>query len=227
LTSFWDVVLSRFAVDAVVTTNYDLLAERGLRHRPTKRPKRPGMQYGGLIRPQILKGTALPVAVAKAERQVQLNGGTPLYKLHGSLNWGLEAGNPCLYQDSRPAFRSGGDAQIVPPVLEKEVPSWLIDVWNEARQALSSCSTWVVCGYSLPIYDQAIAQLFTDAALAGAVTTILLLDPNAEMLLERWKVVAPDVDVHPFPGLPDGLSILATNRPRRVSGEPSRRLSSR
>jgi hypothetical protein len=59
------------------------------------------------------------------------------------------------------------------------------------------------------------------------VTTILLLDPNAEMLLERWKVVAPDVDVHPFPGLPDGLSILATNRPRRVSGEPSRRLSSR
>jgi hypothetical protein len=41
--TFWDVVLSRFGISAVVTTNYDLLAERGLRHRPMQRPKRPGL----------------------------------------------------------------------------------------------------------------------------------------------------------------------------------------
>jgi hypothetical protein len=215
--AFWDVALSRFAIVAVITTNYDILAERGLRHRPTQRPKRPGMHYGGLIRPQILKGTALPFSVSKPERQIELDGGIPLYKLHGSLNWGLEAGVVSLYQDNRPAFRHGGDAQIVPPVLEKEAPTWLIDVWNGARQALASCSTWIVCGYSLPIYDQAITQLFMDAAAAGTVSTIFLLDPNAEVLLERWKTVAPDVEIQPLPGLPDGLSILAAYPSPRVS----------
>jgi hypothetical protein len=111
--AFWDLVLSRFAIAAVVTTNYDLLAERGLRHRPTQRPKRPGMHYGGLIRPQILKGTAFPFSIMKQERQIELEGGIPLYKLHGSLNWGLETGVLSLYQDNRPAFRHGSDAQIV------------------------------------------------------------------------------------------------------------------
>jgi hypothetical protein len=215
--AFWDVVLSRFAVDAVVTTNYDLLAERGLRHRPTQRPKRPGMHYGGLSRPQILKGTALPFALSKAERQVELNGGIPLYKLHGSLNWAVNAGAVSFYQDNRPAFRHGGDAQIVPPVLEKEAPTWLIDVWNGAREALASCSPWVVCGYSLPVYDQAITQLFIGAAAAGTVSTIFLLDPNSEVLLERWKALAPDLHVRPLPGLPDGLSILAAISAPRVS----------
>jgi len=215
--AFWDVVVSSFAVVAVVTTNYDLLAERGLRHRPMRRTERPGIHYGGLIRPQILKGTALPFSIAKSERQIELEGSIPLYKLHGSLNWGLDAGVLSLYQDNRPAFRHGSDAQIVPPVLEKEAPTWLLDVWNGARQALASCSTWIVCGYSLPIYDQAITQLFIDAAAARTVTTIILLDPNAQVLLERWKAVAPDVTIQPLPGLPDGLNALAANCPPRVS----------
>jgi hypothetical protein len=67
--AFWELVLSHFALSAVVTTNYDLLAERGLRHRPMQRPKRPGIHYGGLIRPKILKGTALPFSVIKHRRR--------------------------------------------------------------------------------------------------------------------------------------------------------------
>lgn len=207
--AFWDLMLSRFALTAVVTTNYDLLAERGLRHRPMRRPKRPGIYYGGLARPQILKGTALPFSVTKPERQIELDGGIPLYKLHGSLNWGFEAGVLALYQDNRPAFRHGSDAQIVPPLLEKEAPAWLVDVWIGATQALSSCSTWIVAGYSLPPYDQAITQVFTDAAAARVVTKIFLLDPNAEVLRDRWRAAAPGVEIHPLPGLPDGLTTLA------------------
>jgi hypothetical protein len=209
--AFWDVLLSRFHISGVVTTNYDLLAERGLRHQPMRRPERPGFYYGGLSRPQVLKGTALPFSVAKAEREVELVGAIPLYKLHGSLNWGLQRGVLSLYQDSRPAFRHGGDAQIVPPILEKEAPSWLANVWNEARQALASCSTWIVCGYSLPIYDRSISQLFVDAAEGGSVTQIILVDPNSQMLLERWKAVAPNATVRPLPGLPDALRHLAAD----------------
>ena len=224
--AFWEVMLSRFAIAAVVTTNYDLLAERGLRHRPMQRPYRPGIHYGGLIRPQVLKGTALPFSVTKPERQIELEGGIPLYKLHGSLNWGLDAGVLSLYQDNRPAFRHGSDAQIVPPVLEKEAPTWLAHVWNGARQALASCSTWIVCGYSLPIYDQSITQLFIDAAAPRALTKISLLDPNAHALRDRWRAVAPHVEILPLPGLPDGLSTLAARlAPLNPAAPPLRRSS--
>ena len=183
--TFWEVMLSHFAVSAVVTTNYDLLAERGLRHRPTQRPKRPGFHYGGLVCPQVLHGTAF------REREIELEGTIPLYKLHGSLNWGLQKGVLCLYRDSRPAFRHGGDAQIIPPVEEKDAPPWLGNVWNEARQALASCSTWIVCGYSLPVYDYSIARLFTSAAQDGILFEIIVLDPNSQILLDRWNAIAP------------------------------------
>jgi SIR2-like domain len=206
--AFWTLVCSRFRVTAVVTTNYDLLVERGLRHRSMRSSDRPGMYYGGLGRPQVLKGTALPFSAAKPERFIELEGNIPLYKLHGSLNWGLEAGALRLYQDLRPAFRHGGDAQIVPPVVEKEAPSWLLGVWDGARQALASCSTWLVCGYSLPSYDRAITQLVADAGTAGAPTRIVLMDPHATELASRWQVVAPSAKLHLLPGLPEALRPL-------------------
>ncbi len=207
---FWDLILARCAVAAVVTPNYDLLIERGLRHRQTQRPKRPGMHYGGLVGPQILQGTAFPFSVARQERRIELSGGIPLYKLHGSLNWGLEAGALCLYQDNRSAFRYGGDAQIVAPVLEKEVPGWLKNIWDGARQALAGCPTWIVCGYSLPPYDQALVQLFIDAAAAGTVTKIVVMDPKSDSLIDRWQTVAPRSVIKGLPGLPAGLRALVT-----------------
>ena len=206
--AFWAVACSRFRVTAVVTTNYDLLVERGLRHRPMRRSNRPGIYYGGLGRPQVLKGTALPFSAAKPDRFIELEGTIPLYKLHGSLNWGLEAGALRLYQDLRPAFRHGGDAQIVPPVVEKEAPTWLLDVWEGARQALTSCSTWLVCGYSLPTYDRAITQLVAEAGTAGALTRIILMDPYATDLASRWQAVAPNAKLHLLPGLPEALRPL-------------------
>jgi hypothetical protein len=85
-------------------------------------------------------------------------------------------------------------------------------LWSGARQVLASCSTWIVlvCGYSLPLYDHAITQLFSNAAAAiGTVARIILLDPNAKTLLDRWKAAAPEAEIHPLPGLPDALRDLA------------------
>lgn len=205
---FWDVVLSQFDVKAVLTTNYDILIERGLRHRPMIRTNRPGIYYGGLPRPQILKGNSSPFSVSKSERFIELEGKIPLYKLHGSLNWSLKEGILSLYQDLRPAFRRGGDAQIVPPIVEKEAPTWLLGVWEEAQQALSSCTTWLVCGYSLPIYDKAVTQLVASAGSGAAVTKIVLLDPNSKDLVPRWQAVAPKAELYPLPGLPRGIRPL-------------------
>ena len=44
-------------LQAVITFNYDLLIERGLRHLQMRRG-RPGIYYGGFPRPQVLKGLA-------------------------------------------------------------------------------------------------------------------------------------------------------------------------
>lgn len=60
--AFWDLLFTHRTINGVVTLNYDILAERGIRHRPMIRLRRPGIYYGGLPRPQVLKGAALPFA---------------------------------------------------------------------------------------------------------------------------------------------------------------------
>jgi hypothetical protein len=207
--AFWDVVLSSFDVAGVVTTNYDILVERGLRHRCTTRPPRPGFYYGGLPKPQILKGAALPFSAQQPLSLIELGGGVPVYKLHGSLNWGTDSGQLVIYQDLRPAFRRGGDARIVPPVEEKKAPEWLSGVWQGARKVLERASTWIVCGYSLPEYDVAVRELFSEAGLERRVTTILLIDPFAASIADRWRAVAPDAEIRCLPGLPQALNRIA------------------
>jgi hypothetical protein len=122
---FWNALFRITSDVSVVTTNYDILVERLLRHRPMRRPPSPGCFYGGLARPQILKGAAQPFSAWAPERIIEMTGTIPIFKLHGSLNWTLNGHSIVLFQDMRPAFRHGGTAAIVPPVPEKSVPPWL------------------------------------------------------------------------------------------------------
>ena len=46
LETFWDILFGVLTEVSVVTTNFDILAERGLRHVPRPRAKRPGFHYG-------------------------------------------------------------------------------------------------------------------------------------------------------------------------------------
>ena len=206
LVRFWDIVCTS-DLRAIVTTNYDLLAERGLRHRALKRRFRPGFHYGGFPKPQRLKGLAQPWTVLDQQRIVVLDSGVPLFKLHGSLNWSLEGGERLMYQDMRSAFRRGGDALISPPTTEKETPEWLSAVWGNASSYLSMCERWIVCGYSLPAYDIALRELFGQSS--SAAREICVIDPCAALLTERWQQVAPGARIFKFDGLPSGLQALA------------------
>lgn len=206
LAKFWDV-LCHEDLKGVLTTNYDLLAERGLRHRPFKRRKRLGFYYGGLPRPQRLKGLAQPWTVHDPQRVLVLESVLPLFKLHGSLNWTRELGEFLLYQDMRPAFRNRADAMIVPPVTEKETPSWLTEVWNGASSCLKASERWIVCGYSLPPYDLAVLHLLRRSSCS--VREICLVDPFGSALTPRWQEVAPQARVSSFAGLPTGLRPLS------------------
>ena len=204
---FWDVVLSMTNLRGVVTTNYDTLAERGLRHRPMKRPLRPGFYYGGFPRAQILQGAASPFARPNRERYIALAGSVPVFKLHGSLNWSASPAGIKMYQDVRPAFRRGGDALIVPPLPQEELAPWLSPIWEEAGKALEGAALWIVVGYSLPSYDTGVRTLL--AGVGGArQLSIVMLDPSASELTERWLEVIPQARVFALAGLPSGVDEL-------------------
>ncbi len=203
---FWSVVTSSFMNVSVVTTNYDLLIERALRHRPMKRAFGPGFYYGGIARPQLLQGTALPFTVTDSQRFVELTGAVSVYKLHGSLNWARQPSRLLLYQDMRPAFRHGGDAAIVPPITDKETPAWLKPIWEEAEQSLAEATCWIVCGYSLPDYDLGMRHLLQCASMK--VENIYLLDPFSRDVQAHYHDVAPHATIHRLDGLPHGTQQL-------------------
>jgi hypothetical protein len=216
---FWQTIIGLFADISVVTTNYDLLIERALRHRPMLRPRTPGFYYGGLQRPQILRGTALPFTVMNQQRLIELTGSIPLLKLHGSMNWSLTSGNPDLqqtrftpivdlnlFQDMRPAFRHGGDAAIVPPLSTKKIPDWIRPVWDEAHSAISESETWIVCGYSLPSYDLSVRKLFESAS--HSVRHIYLMTPHSSTYADKWQPIAPLARISCLRGLPEGTADL-------------------
>lgn len=202
---FWDAILSQFNLQSIITLNYDLLVERGLRHRQMIRKNRPGIFYGGILLPQVLKGSALPFNSISSGKYEELTGRIPLYKLHGSLNWGKENGKLVLYQDQRPAFRRKGIAQIIPPIEKKETPIWLSKIWESAEEALSKSEIWFICGYSLPEYDLGIRELFISAASRGNLKRIILSNPEAQLLANLWKSISPNSEINLLPGLPDAI----------------------
>ncbi len=196
---FWLDLLARADVSGVITTNYDFLIERSLRHRPMKRPPLPGCHYAGLPAVAAI-GQAEPWTVHDRRDRVLLTGHIPLAKLHGSLNWTVTSGSSVVvYQDARAAFRYGGTAAIVPPIPEKEPPAWLAPIWAAAEEILSQADIWVVVGYSLPSYDQAIRNLFRRAG--QHLSTVELHDSYAAQLADRWKQLLPQVHVQLFSGI--------------------------
>jgi hypothetical protein len=199
--SFWLDLLQRVELSGVVTTNYDLLAERSLRHRPMKRPLLPGFFYAGLPKPQIALGQSQPWMARDRQDRMELTGTIPLAKLHGSLNWAIkDGGSIIIYQDTRAAFRRGGTAAIVPPIPEKKPPAFLTTVWVAAQEVLADAGVWIVIGYSLPEYDRAIRNLLSRSA-GPKLHTLELHDPCADQLRDRWKAIFPTANVICFPGI--------------------------
>lgn len=193
---FWTMIFRRTSDVAVVTTNYDILPERGLRHKPRPRVPRPGFHYGWGA--EELAGGGYPSYTHI--QKITINGSVPIYKLHGSVSWSYRNETLVRYHDCRPAIR--GDAAIVAPVTSKMLPAYLKPVWQNAERSLAASRCWVIIGYSLPAYDILVRRLFS--ASARSRPAVHVFDPD-EAVAGRFQSLLPGCSVQPHPGLPRGL----------------------
>ena len=197
LEKFWTVLFGARTDVSVITTNFDILAERGLRHVPRPKVKRPGFHYG--FGPESLQGGGYPSY--SHIQKIKTGGHVPVLKLHGSVSWSVRNGELVKYHDCRPAIR--GDAAIVAPIVEKTVPDYLEPTWMAAKEHLCRARTWIVVGYSLPPYDQAVRALLREAVSPD--TAIHVFDPDSAVA-SRFRDLTLNVRSHR--GLPDGINEL-------------------
>lgn len=214
--AFWDVILKGVDLTGVVTTNYDILIERSLRHRPMT--GRPGFHYGGFPVPMKVLGWEDPFAGARRKVTV-IEGRVPVCKLHGSVNWFVDHGSVHIHTDARHAFSLRNPCAIVPPTPEKRIPGWLEPVWVAARECLSSAHLWIVCGYSLPDYDIQVRDLL--GRITPCPETVILMVPHAERDKNRWKDLLHDATIVTLPGLPEGVDVLRDLLPPEPWGQAS------
>ena len=197
--AFWTSIFKRTTDVSVLTTNYDVLAERGLRLRPRRRLPRPGFHYGN--GPEQLKGSGYPGVFHS--RSPRTAGKIPLLKLHGSVSWALGKTGIDRYHDCRPAIR--GNAAIIAPVTEKWVPPTFQAIWDRAAAALTESRVWIVVGYSFPEYDEAINDLFRTSA--SHQPRVHILNPDAGVV-RRARILLPLADIHSHKGIPSALDDL-------------------
>lgn len=210
-----DDCLRRYEVPGIVTTNYDISTEQILGVKQSLAS--PGFNYGGF--PCAYRPPNSPFA-RERDQYTHPMGSIRMSKLHGSLNWSFNQEKQIeVYCDLRAAFRRKGTAAIIPPLPEKEVPPWLVPVWNEAFDTLSQAEVWIVIGYSLPSYDYEVRNLFS-AAFCGQQVEIW--DPNAPTVAASFDAVAPGAAFDLREGLsldrPDSFLRSGPQRRPRLGG---------
>ena len=196
LERFWSKIFKYTFDVSVVTTNYDILPERGLRPVPRPRVPRPGFHYGNGV--ERLAGGGYPSYSHIIK--IEVSGSVPLYKLHGSISWSFRSCRLIRYHDCRPAIR--GDAAIVAPMTSKVIPHYLEVTWHQAANALASSNMWIVVGYSLPEYDKAVRDLLIKSGKHKP--QIHVFDPN-QTVAEKYRQLLPYSIISTHQGLPDGL----------------------
>ncbi|HLI30668.1 MAG TPA: hypothetical protein VKV79_06175 [Terriglobia bacterium] len=187
-----------YASDAVVTFNYDFVAERAL------------AQLHGLVTNNKAFGDWF---YGFSDRPSEARNEIPtMYKLHGSLNWELEEDSQGELQNARKAWpktwmefakemeylpegSSGysGHERQRPPILlpfwDKRVEKgvWL-KIWKAAAEQLRQTHSLIVWGYSLPTTDLKARALLKLACLGddAKLKKVAIIDPSRETR-DRWR----------------------------------------
>lgn len=165
--------------DAILTFNYDLVAERALRRHPQI------VDFGEWIYDFD--------SVPAPGRQFPF-----LHKLHGSVNWRSDATarTPVLRQrkwadfDRAPGYTDFGPKfSILLPYWEKRVEEepWL-SIWRKAARHLERTTSLLIWGYSCPLTDLKARELIRITLLSAraSLREVCVIDPSAEVR-GRWR----------------------------------------
>ncbi len=188
---------------SIITTNYDLNAECVLwRHGLQCRP--------GFDWKQVSDGGGYSV-----RGQLYSEGGLPVFKLHGSVNWFLPGAEGALSVEGRivsvghhgdgalPLACTGNwdsptDPVLVPPsFLKPDLVGPLGEIWANAASALKEAHAVVFVGYSFPDSDTEMMYfLATGLSENSLIRRIVLVDPDVDGLLARLSAPGSRVGEH-------------------------------
>jgi hypothetical protein len=185
--------------DAVVTFNYDLVAERALKKLPLVPPLGDWI-YG--FRPRPEGAEKIPT----------------LYKLHGSVNWVYKNNNRNFAMrqeswsdfDDAPGYRAHSSDSlfcIMLPYWDKKIedPPWSL-VWRQAAEHLNLTSRLIVWGYSLPQTDLKALELLKLSVGPGRspLEDVCVIDPSGDVRT-RWRAMFPRQKFWPYEGIEEFL----------------------
>jgi hypothetical protein len=208
--AFWKIIRMKFNVKSVITTNYDIVIEQGLRERystDSNDRQAPDCRYGGFPHSFEQKIKITTNVTKKLYREDILKGDIEVFKLHGSINWVKEPHAFKIHDDVRAVYRINrklGKPDIIPPMEEKLKPSWAHMVWEYAEKRLVESSIWFVCGYSMADYDLAIKDMMRKASQNKKNLLLYLSDPFANDLEKKWReIIACPVKIVLLKGMPE------------------------
>jgi hypothetical protein len=215
---FWYKIRNKFEINAIITTNFDIIIEQGLRnvYSDTSNERHaPLCKYGGFpssFEQKIKIITNVATGNKPATFREEIMEGIELYKLHGSLNWVEEPHALKIHDDVRAVFRKKRGPWkplIIPPLEEKDRPVWAYETWNYSEKRLMESDTWFICGYSFPEYDESVCNLFSRASMGKGNLKVLISDPNSAVIIKRLKTILKcKNEIIPLDGLPKLLKSL-------------------
>ncbi len=215
---FWSKLKNRFEINAIITTNFDIVVEQGLRniYSDTSNDRHaPLCKYGGFpssFEQKIKIITNVATGNRPAAFREEIMEGIELYKLHGSLNWVEEPHAFKIHDDVRAVFRKKrglGKPLIIPPLEEKDRPDWAYQIWNYSEKRLKESDIWFICGYSFPEYDKSVCNLFSRASIGKENLKVLVSDPKSSVIIKRLETILKcKNEIVPLEGLPELLDVL-------------------
>lgn len=189
-----------------VTTNYDLNIECACWILETK------VDPGFLIRRE-------DTGALNVKGQFYETGGTPLFKLHGSVNWytangesGISVEDHIVYSREigdggsslyfpRPCFGDyyGPAAPVIipPSFLKPDLQPELKAVWSGAAKVLSTANVVAFVGYSFPSSDTEMMYFLARALAENAgLRAVYIVDPNADAIKDRLRSAGSKMGSH-------------------------------
>ena len=193
--------------DNIATFNYDLVLDDALYKRGDWHPED---GYG-------ITFNSLP---EKIRKRGNMKSKVHIYKLHGSLNWEHDCGDqirlsfcsddqkPTPSDDQKPTpYGDNCSGSWIMPSFIKYFTVPLLDVWQKACDALNIADEIIVIGYSLPKEDSTACLLLGTNHIEDK--KLIIVDPNANVLQERYKAITKNQNPELFCSLADYLGSVS------------------